>query len=104
MYFFSGSRIFFNLYDWLRWRFFFLLKISDKSEPLDEEKEAFDDAEKGKLAGETEKATKTPDKKPITEQTETKPETDAENKEEKKSNGAHTPVWIFSWKKNISVR
>ena len=80
------------------------MKISDKSEPLDEEKEAFDDAEKGKLAGETEKATKTPDKKPITEQTETKPETDAENKEEKKSNGAHTPVWIFSWKKNISVR
>jgi len=69
-----------------------MMCFADKSEPLDEEKEAFDDAEKGKLAGETEKATKTPDKKPITEQTETKPETDAENKEEKKSNGAHTPV------------
>lgn len=58
-------------------------------EPLEEEKEAFDDAEKGKLApsgGEPVKAT--PDKKP---ETETKAETE-ENKEEKKSNGAHTPV------------
>ena len=68
------------------------MKISEKAEQLDEEKEAFDDAEKGKLAGETEKS-KTPDKKPITAETETKNE-DAENKEEKKSNGAHTPVWI----------
>ena len=81
------------LISWLRWHFF-PLKISEKAEQLDEEKEAFDDAEKGKLAGETEKS-KTPDKKPITAETETKNE-DAENKEEKKSNGAHTPVWISS--------
>jgi len=67
-----------------------MMCFAEKSEQLDEEKEAFDDAEKGKLAAETEK-TKTPDKKPITE-TETKNENDAENKEEKKSNGAHTPV------------
>merc|ERR1712203_415246 len=58
-------------------------------EPLEEEKEAFDDPEKGKLAEEPVKAT--PDKKPA-EITETKkPETE-DNKEEKKSNGAHTPV------------
>jgi hypothetical protein len=59
-------------------------------EPLEEEKEAFDDAEKGKLApsGGSEPVKSTPDKKP---EAETKPETD-ENKEEKKSNGAHTPV------------
>jgi len=70
-------------------------KFSAKSgEPLEEEKEAFDDAEKGKLAPSTGDevkvvATKTPEKKP--EVVETKPETE-ENKEEKKSNGAHTPV------------
>jgi len=59
-------------------------------EPLEEEKEAFDDAEKGKLAPSTGdvQVTKTPEKKP---EAETKPETE-ENKEEKKSNGAHTPV------------
>lgn len=58
-------------------------------EPLEEEKEAFDDAEKGKLAPSGEQPVKaTPDKKP---EVETKPETE-ENKEEKKSNGAHTPV------------
>jgi len=67
-----------------------MMCFGEKAEQLDEEKEAFDDAEKGKLAGETEKS-KTPDKKPITAETETKNE-DAENKEEKKSNGAHTPV------------
>merc|ERR1712018_256113 len=49
-------------------------------EPLEEEKEAFDDPEKGKLAEEPVKAT--PDKKPA-EITETKkPETE-DNKEEK---------------------
>merc|ERR1711971_1381662 len=62
-------------------------------EPLEEEKEAFDDAEKGKLAPSTEvtnvQVTKTPEKKLVEE--ETKPESE-ENKEEKKSNGAHTPV------------
>merc|ERR1712029_1088409 len=61
-------------------------------EPLEEEKEAFDDAEKGKLAPSNEvtnvQVTKTPEKKV---EAETKPETE-ENKEEKKSNGAHTPV------------
>ena len=70
--------------------YFSLSKILAKSgEPLEEEKEAFDDPEKGKLAEEPIKAT--PDKKPA-ETTETKkPETE-DNKEEKKSNGAHTPV------------
>ena len=59
-----------------------------KSEPLEEEKEAFDDPEKGKLAEDT----KTPEKKSA-EVTETKKtETETENKEERKSNGAHTPV------------
>ena len=73
---------------------FLLLSFAAKSgEPLEEEKEAFDDAEKGKLAPSTGDevkvvATKTPEKKP---EVETKPETE-ENKEEKKSNGAHTPV------------
>ena len=73
---------------------FLLLSFVAKSgEPLEEEKEAFDDAEKGKLAPSTGDevkvvATKTPEKKP---EVETKPETE-ENKEEKKSNGAHTPV------------
>jgi len=61
-------------------------------EPLEEEKEAFDDAEKGKLApsagDEVKVVPKTPEKKP---EAETKPETE-ENTEEKKSNGAHTPV------------
>merc|ERR1712228_608198 len=60
-------------------------------EPLEEEKEAFDDAEKGKLAPSTENVqvvTKTPEKIP---EAETKPESE-EVKEEKKSNGAHTPV------------
>merc|ERR1711881_721784 len=59
-------------------------------EPLEEEKEAFDDPEKGKLA---EDAKPTPEKKAIVEETTTetkKPE--SEDKEEKKSNGAHTPV------------
>merc|ERR1712228_1032237 len=55
-------------------------------EPLEEEKEAFDDAEKGKLApsagDEVKVVPKTPEKKPEAE----------ENTEEKKSNGAHTPV------------
>lgn len=58
-------------------------------EPLEEEKEAFDDAEKGKLApsgGDQVKST--PDKKPADD---TKTETE-DNKEDKKSNGAHTPV------------
>ena len=77
------------------------MKISEKAEQLDEEKEAFDDAEKGKLAGETEKS-KTPEKKPITAETETKNE-DAENKEEKKSNGAHTPVWISPSKNTVRL-
>ena len=68
--------------------FFFLSNFLAKSEPLEEEKEAFDDPEKGKLAEDT----KTPEKKPA-EVTETKKtETEAENKEERKSNGAHTPV------------
>merc|ERR1739838_1186078 len=62
-------------------------------EPLEEEKEAFDDAEKGKLAPSTDvtnvQVTKTPEKKLVEE--ETNPEAE-ENKEEKKSNGAHTPV------------
>ena len=75
---------------------FFFLKISVKAEQLDEEKEAFDDAEKGKLAPETEtKTTKTPDKKPIVTESETKNpvgETGDAKDEEKKSNGAHTPV------------
>jgi len=67
--------------------------FAKSGEPLEEEKEAFDDAEKGKLAPSTGDevkvvATKTPEKKP---EVETKPETE-ENKEEKKSNGAHTPV------------
>jgi len=69
----------------------FLEYFSAKSgEPLEEEKEAFDDAEKGKLAPSTGdvQVTKTPEKIP---EAETKPETE-ENKEEKKSNGAHTPV------------
>jgi len=61
-------------------------------EPLEEEKEAFDDAEKGKLAPSTgenvQVVTKTPEKIP---EAETKPESE-EVKEEKKSNGAHTPV------------
>jgi len=60
-------------------------------EPLEEEKEAFDDPEKGKLA---EEVKPTPEKKAIVEETTTtetkKPE--SEEKEEKKSNGAHTPV------------
>merc|ERR1712004_897549 len=56
-----------------------MMCFGEKAEQLDEEKEAFDDAEKGKLAGETEKS-KTPEKKPITAETETKNE-DAENKE-----------------------
>jgi len=61
-------------------------------EPLEEEKEAFDDAEKGKLAPSTVdvQVKSTPEKKPEVAP-ETKPETE-ENKEEKKSNGAHTPV------------
>merc|ERR1712004_583501 len=54
-----------------------MMCFGEKAEQLDEEKEAFDDAEKGK--------SKTPEKKPITAETETKNE-DAENKEEKKSN------------------
>ena len=73
---------------------FLLFSLAAKSgEPLEEEKEAFDDAEKGKLAPSTEvtnvQVTKTPEKKLVEE--ETKPESE-ENKEEKKSNGAHTPV------------
>jgi len=64
-------------------------------EPLEEEKEAFEDAdaEKGKLAPSGDDQVKpTPDKKPVVTE-ETKPETEAaDNKEEKKSNGAHTPV------------
>merc|ERR1712047_141076 len=48
-----------------------MMCFGEKAEQLDEEKEAFDDAEKGKLAGETEKS-KTPEKKPITAETETK--------------------------------
>ena len=73
---------------------FLLFSLTAKSgEPLEEEKEAFDDAEKGKLAPSTEvtnvQVTKTPEKKLVEE--ETKPESE-ENKEEKKSNGAHTPV------------
>jgi hypothetical protein len=64
---------------------------------LDEEKEAFDDPEKGELnakpavpppSGDSTK--NTPDKKPEAE-TKTKPEAE-DNKEEKKSNGGHTPV------------
>ena len=65
--------------------------IAKSGEPLEEEKEAFDDPEKGKLA---EDAKPTPEKKAIVEETTTetkKPE--SEDKEEKKSNGAHTPVW-----------
>merc|ERR1712111_16048 len=41
-----------------------MMCFGEKAEQLDEEKEAFDDAEKGKLAGETEKS-KTPDKNPL---------------------------------------
>ena len=67
-------------------------KIAKSGEPLEEEKEAFDDPEKGKLA---EEVKPTPEKKAIVEETTTtetkKPE--SEEKEEKKSNGAHTPVW-----------
>ena len=80
---------------YLKWLilYFLLLSLAAKSgEPLEEEKEAFDDAEKGKLAPSNEvtnvQVTKTPEKKV---EAETKPETE-ENKEEKKSNGAHTPV------------
>jgi len=73
---------------------FLLLSFVAKSggEPLEEEKEAFDDAEKGKLAPSTVdvQVKSTPEKKPEVAP-ETKPETE-ENKEEKKSNGAHTPV------------
>ena len=62
-----------------------LFSLAAKSgEPLEEEKEAFDDAEKGKLAPSTEvtnvQVTKTPEKKLVEE--ETKPESE-ENKEEK---------------------
>lgn len=63
--------------------------LAKSGEPLEEEKEAFDDAEKGKLApsgGDQVKST--PDKKPADD---TKTETE-DNKEDKKSNGAHTPV------------
>ena len=69
--------------------FFFLSNFLAKSEPLEEEKEAFDDPEKGKLAEDT----KTPEKKPaeVTETKKTETET-GENKDERKSNGAHTPV------------
>lgn len=84
---------------------FFFLPLSNQSivavaksgEPLDEEKEAFDDPEKGELnakpavpppSGDSTK--NTPDKKPEAE-TKTKPEAE-DNKEEKKSNGGHTPV------------
>ena len=71
-----------------------LLKAKS-GEPLEEEKEAFEDAdaEKGKLAPSGDDQVKpTPDKKPVVTE-ETKPETEAaDNKEEKKSNGAHTPV------------
>ena len=70
--------------------------IAKSGEPLEEEKEAFDDPEKGKLA---EEVKPTPEKKAIVEETTTtetkKPE--SEEKEEKKSNGAHTPVWKV-WK------
>jgi len=66
--------------------------FAKSGEPLEEEKEAFDDAEKGKLAPSTgenvQVVTKTPEKIP---EAETKPESE-EVKEEKKSNGAHTPV------------
>jgi len=61
-------------------------------EPLEEEKEAFDDPEKGKLA---EDVKPTPEKKAIVEETIPTTETkkpESEEKEEKKSNGAHTPV------------
>ena len=70
--------------------FFFLSNFLAKSEPLEEEKEAFDDPEKGKLAEDT----KTPEKKSaeVTETKKTENETGGENKDERKSNGAHTPV------------
>ena len=69
--------------------FCLLFLVAKSGEPLEEEKEAFDDAEKGKLAPSGEQPIKaTPDKKP---EVEIKPETE-DNKEEKKSNGAHTPV------------
>ena len=78
-----------SLYRFANSRFFFLSNFLAKSEPLEEEKEAFDDPEKGKLAEDT----KTPEKKSaeVTETKKTETET-GENKEERKSNGAHTPV------------
>ncbi len=66
--------------------------LAKSGEPLDEEKEAFEDPEKGELNAKPtvpsgDSAKNTPDKK-----TDEKKKDSSDDKEEKKSNGAHTPV------------